>query len=81
VVVSQKERLEKIKEVHLERIKQNEFYTASFIHVDWLIEQAEKVEELEKRAKEQVQNNYCIICGDNASEVRKGSYYCHECCN
>lgn len=47
-----KERLEKIKKVHLERIKQNELYTASFIHVDWLIEQAEKVESLEKRNKD-----------------------------
>lgn len=75
------ERLEKIKEVHQERIKQNEFYTASFLHVDFLIKQAEKVEVLEKRLKELAQSNYCIICGDNASEVRQGRFYCHECCN
>lgn len=45
---TEKERLEKIKGVHLERIKQNEFYTSSFIHVGWLIEQAEKVGKLEE---------------------------------
>jgi hypothetical protein len=48
--------------------------------IEWLIEQAEKVEGLEKRFKEQIQNNYFIICGDDATEERQGSYYCYECC-
>jgi hypothetical protein len=47
---------------------------------DWLVEQAEKVEVLEKRFKEQIQNNYSIICGEDATEFRQGGYYCYECC-
>jgi hypothetical protein len=47
---------------------------------EWLIEQAEKVEQLEKRLNELAQTNYCIICGDDATEERQGSYYCYECC-
>lgn len=50
--MTHKERLEKIQKVHLERIKQNEFYTASFIHVDWLVEQVEKAQRYEKALKE-----------------------------
>lgn len=49
--------------------------------VEWLIEQAEKVEALEKRLNELAQTSYCIICGDDATEVRQGRFYCHECCN
>lgn len=41
----------------------------------------EKVEELEKTVKEQVQNNYCIICGDTGKEVINGAVYCVECKN
>jgi hypothetical protein len=48
--------------------------------IKWLIEQAEKVEELDKRLNEQIQNNHCIICGDDATEFRQGGYYCYECC-
>lgn len=48
-------------------------------HTDWLIEQAEKVEGLETRLKELSQSNYCIICGDNATEVREGKFYCEDC--
>lgn len=48
---------------------------------EWLIEQAGKVEALEKKLDELAQTSYCIICGDDATEVRQGQYYCHECCN
>lgn len=50
-------------------------------HWDWLIKQAEKVELLEKRLNELAQTSYCIICGDVATEVRQGRFYCQECCN
>lgn len=40
----------------------------------------DKVERLEKRLEELAQSNYCIICGDNATEVREGHFYCEECC-
>lgn len=46
--------------------------------VEWLIDQAKKVEQLDKALK--TQNTYCIVCGDDATEVRQGNYYCHECC-
>ena len=46
--MTNKELIEKIKKHHEERLRQNEFYTASFIHVDWLLE---KIEELEKQVK------------------------------
>lgn len=39
-----KERLERIKEVHQERIKEDEFYTARFLDVEWLIEQVQELE-------------------------------------
>ena len=45
--MTDKERLQKIKNSHEERVKANEFYTLSFIHADWLIELAERVQELE----------------------------------
>lgn len=48
-------------------------------HVEWLIEQAKRVEVLERRLKELSQTSYCIICGDNASEVKEGRFYCQEC--
>ncbi|WP_026572489.1 hypothetical protein [Bacillus sp. UNC438CL73TsuS30] len=66
------ERLEKIKEVHLERIKQNELYTASFIHVDWLIEQAEKVERYEAVLKRIVKQTSCDDTWDFANRVLEG---------
>jgi hypothetical protein len=50
--MTNKEWLEKVKKVHLERIKQNEFYTASFLHVERLIEQAEKIERYEEALKD-----------------------------
>lgn len=52
--MTNKERLEKIKKVHSERIKQNELYTADFTQVEWLIEQAEKVETLEVLLKQRL---------------------------
>lgn len=73
--MSEKERLENIKyefEAYRELSESDE---------DWLIKQAEKVEVLEKRLNELSQSNYCIICGDDATEVRQGQFYCHECCN
>lgn len=47
----------------------------------WLIKQAKKVDELEKRLNELAQTSYCIVCGNDATEVRQGRFYCHECCN
>lgn len=47
--MTHEERLQKIKNSHEERVKANEFYTLGFIHADWLIEQAERVQELEKK--------------------------------
>lgn len=36
-----KERLEEIKEKHIELIKENQLYTSTFLDTDWLIEQVE----------------------------------------
>jgi hypothetical protein len=65
----------------MERLERIKSQYASENDIDWLIEQAEKVEVLEKRLKELVQTSYCIICGDTATEVRQGRFYCQECCN
>lgn len=46
--MTEKERLEKIKEVHLKRVAENELYSARFLDVEWLIEQAEKVKRYQK---------------------------------
>jgi hypothetical protein len=27
-----------------------------------------------------VESGYCIICGDDGSEVRNGAVYCSDCC-
>ena len=46
---------------------------------DWLVQQAEKAEMLEKRMNEIAINNYCIECGDIAVEERHGQFYCERC--
>lgn len=75
MIMTNKERLEKIKKVHLERIKQNEFYTASFIHVEWLLEQAEKIERYENAyayADRAIYSQHCTMNHMENTEYEKG---------
>ena len=55
-------RLGTIRDVHEKRIKQNEFYSARFLDVEWLIEQAERAQELS--AWQETARNYF---GENVS--------------
>lgn len=68
--MTNKERLEKIKVIHEERIKQNEFYTASFLHVEWLIEQAEKVEQLERKLAD-----HPVVSNPRGRETMTNKYF------
>jgi hypothetical protein len=75
-----KSRLEEIKANHEFRKDEGWEITTVTEDIDWLIEQAKKVELLEKRLNEICQTSYCIVCGDIATEVVQGQFYCEECC-
>ncbi|MBG9728036.1 hypothetical protein ABD87_00340 [Lysinibacillus sphaericus] len=44
-----------------------------------LTESADYIEELEKTIKKLTLRNFCIICGDNATQVKRGNFYCEDC--
>jgi len=66
--MTEKERLEKIKELHSNRIAQNELYSARFLDVEWLIEQTEKYQKI-KQSWENEQNSNALFFLRTCKEV------------
>lgn len=68
----------------LEEIKQHcsdhNWHEYISIHdMKYLIARTEKAKMLEKKLDEICKNSCCVECGDIATEVKQGEFYCEEC--